>query len=479
MMLDKPISFVIDTEITPAFFEELLEFIQRFYIAPLRESFTNVRRTIIDNEYALLFRAITPDAAVYVDVEIRAGKPIKVKMLQSDEQISKKDIAQLKEDLIITVQWFEEHIRKTALYFAWVEGEKVIPEKPLQRSSKVIYKLFSESMLLFFVIFIVASIFFFMVFGLYAPIFLVVVQLIMVLFSDKIIIRTGEWRITKENPSVHILQYYLPVQEQKDLHQKLTQKTLIKLKKEIYENTFAVGKPLNIEACNDVFSKHGFECRPENMAIKKVNIYEIIRKVAEKFKLPIPKIAIANTLLPNAAASGPSPSRGVILITTGLLVQLEEDEIEGVVGHEFSHLKGRDPLVLFGLTSLEFLLRVYVFWPLILYLPLYFAYFYLFIAFTIMYFIAKFFEGRADLDSAVKIGEPKVLAEALRKIGFRRLQFERIPSFRVREWIGWDPHPPIYFRIARLEKLESLEKIKHPLIQSIKDNIRGFLDALG
>jgi heat shock protein HtpX len=481
LALDKTISFVIDTEITPAFFDELLKFIQRYYISRLGESSTNVRRTIVDNEYALSFRAFAPEKTAYVDVEIRAGRPIKVRMRQTDEQISKEDIARLKEDLIITIQWFEEYVRKTALYFAWVEGEKVIPEKPPQRSSNIIYKLFSESMLLLFVIFIVASIFFFIIFGLYAPILLVAVQLIIVLFSDKIIIRTGEWRITKENPSVHILQYYLAIKETEDFQQRLTQETLVKLKKEIYEKTFAVGKPLNIETCTDALSKHGFECRPENMAIKKVNVYEIIKKVAGKFSLPIPKIAIANTLLPNAAASGLSPNRGVVVITTGLLVQLEDDEIESVVGHEFGHLRGRDPLVLFALTSFEFLLRVYVFWPLLFssYLSLYFGYLYLFIAFSVVYFIAKFFEGRADLDSAIKIGQPKVLAEALRKIGFRRLSSERIPSYRFREWIGWDPHPPIYFRVARLEKLESPEKIKHPLIQSMKDNIRGFLDTIG
>jgi len=95
-----------------------------------------------------------------------------------------------------------------------------------------------------------------------------------------------------------------------------------------------------------------------------------------------------------------------------------------------------------------------------------------------VYFIAKFFEARADLEAAVKIGQPKVLAEALRKIGFRKLQFERMPSYKIQGWIGWDPHPPIYFRVARLEKLDAPEKVRHTMIQSIKDNIRGFLDAI-
>jgi heat shock protein HtpX len=94
-----------------------------------------------------------------------------------------------------------------------------------------------------------------------------------------------------------------------------------------------------------------------------------------------------------------------------------------------------------------------------------------------IYFVAKFFEARADLISAQVIGQPKVLAEALEKIGFRRLQFERSPSYRVQEWLSWDPHPPIYFRVSRLEKLQGSEKTKYPLFQSIKDVIRGFFKS--
>ena len=183
-------------------------------------------------------------------------------------------------------------------------------------------------------------------------------------------------------------------------------------------------------------------------------------------------------MVPNAAASGPSPSRGVVLITTGLLVQLEEPEIISVLGHEFGHLKGRDPLLLYGLTSAEFLFRFYVlftFFPLIFTSFLFFAYFWA--VMVVIFFIAKFFEARADLVSAIKMGQPEVLAGALEKIGFQRLLYERTPSFRLQEWLGLDPHPPIYFRVDRLEKLKSPQQIKHPLIQSIKDVFSGFRDS--
>jgi len=285
----------------------------------------------------------------------------------------------------------------------------------------------------------------------------------------------GNWQITHEKPSVHIFHYHLPAEEYRDFRRRFNRDTLMKIKAEIYKRTLAVGRAVDCETANEVFSQYGFVCRPESMSTKVVNVYEIVKKAAERFELPIPKIVIANTIIPNAAASGPYPSRGIILITSGLLVQLEEDEILSVIGHEFSHLKGRDPLMLFALTATEYLLRVYVFWPFLFV----FGYFYLFFALTAVYFIAKFFEAKADLEAAVRLGNPRVLAEALRKIGFRRLQFERMPTYRIQEWLGWDPHPPLYFRIARLERIRDVTRIKHPFIQSIKDNISGFLEAFG
>jgi len=473
-MSEAVVSFTIDTEVTTAYLDDLLKFIHQNYILPLQERFTNVKRTIVDNDHVLAFTALGPEGKWHIDVEMRAGKPIQVKMIPSDETVPQIALDHLKEDLIIGVQLFEEKVRRTTLYFAWIEGEEVIPEKAPLRRKNLVYRMFTESMLLLFIMFMAASILLFMVLGMYAPIALVAFQLVMVLFSDKIIMRMGDWRVTQKNPNIHLFQYHLPVEEHKEFHKKYSRDTLIKIKGEIYEKTLAVGKAVDCETADEVLSKYGFKCVPENMSTKTVNVYQIVKKAAERFNLPIPKIVIANTILPNAAASGPSPKRGIILITTGLLVQLEDDEIFSVVGHEFSHLKGRDPLVLFSLTAAEYLLRVYVFWPFLFFL----GYFYLLFALGAIYFIAKFFEARADLEAAVKIGQPKVLAEALRKIGFRKLQFERIPAYRIQGWMGWDPHPPIYFRIARLEKLKAPEKVKHPLIQSIKDNIRGFLAAL-
>ena len=191
------------------------------------------------------------------------------------------------------------------------------------------------------------------------------------------------------------------------------------------------------------------------------------------------EVVVSNTIIPNAAASGSSPNRGVVLITTGLLVQLEDDEILSVLGHEFGHLKGHDPLLLYGLTGAEFLLRFYVFLP--LFPSIFFTYFFLlyfWAVMTIIYFIAKFFEARADLISVIVVGQPKILAEALEKIGFKRLLYERVPAYRVQEWISLEPHPSIYFRVDRLEKLDVPVNVKHPLVKSAKDVTNGFFASL-
>jgi len=213
------------------------------------------------------------------------------------------------------------------------------------------------------------------------------------------------------------------------------------------------------------------------MGTKTLNVYHLVQETTGKFSLPVPKIAISNTMVPNAAASGPSPGHGIVLITTGLLVQLEENEILTVLGHELSHLKSRDPFTLFGIFSAEYLFRVFVLFN----YPIFFTYFgflYLILIIVAEYFVAKFFEARADLESAIKVGNPGILAEALRKIGFRRLQFERSPAARFQDWLSWDPHPPLYFRVARLEKMEKAPvEVKHTLFQSAKDCIRGFFAA--
>jgi len=466
-------TFTIDTEVAPIYLNDLLKFAYQYYILPHPELFTDIKKTAVDNEYVLSFTALDQRREWYVNVEMKATKPIQVKMTLSSEIVPQVVLDKLKDDLVISVQLFEEKVRKTTLYFAWVKGEKIIPETMPSTRKRAIDGIFTRNMLFFYIIFIGASILLFSVLGYYAPVVIIAFQFVTVLASDKIIMKLGKWEVDSKNPNVHLLQYHLPVEEYNEFYRKYENDLVFKMKQEIYEKTLALGKEPNCQLGEEVFAKYGMKCTPERMSVKTVNVYDLVRKAAEKFNLPIPKIVISNTMLPNAAATGPSPSHGAMLITTGLLVQLNDDEIFSVIGHEIGHLRGRDPLILFGLTASEYLLRIYVFLPFFMFSP----FLYLIVAMGIVYFIAKFFEARADLQSAITIGQPQVLAEALRKIGFRKLQFERAPAHKIQGWINWDPHPPTYFRINRLEKLKTPVEVKHPLIQSVKDVIDGFRAA--
>ena len=477
-MAESAVSFSIDTEVTPAYYEELIKYTYQNYVLPNGKRFTNVSQSSFDGTYVLSFTALDPNEKWHVNVEMKTGKPIQITMQSSDAGVPQAVLDRLREDLIIFIQYFEEMLRRSTLYFAWVEGKEVVPEKSPFRRARLIERILFGNILLLLMIMIIISIVLFLVIDYYAALVLVAGQFLIVIFADKLIGTMADWTVTEQNAKVHILQYHLPAQERLQFQQKYPREKLLQMKKEIYDKTIALGKPVECETAREVMAKHGLECSPENMGTKTVNVYQLVQETTDKFNLHVPKIALSNTMVPNAAASGPSPSHGIVLITTGLLVQLEEKEIRTVLGHELSHLKSRDPFVLFGIVSAEYLFRVFV---LVNYFPVFLTYFglfyILFILFAI-YFVAKFFEARADLESAIKIGNPKVLAEALRKIGFRRLQFERSRAYRLQEWITWDPHPPLYFRIARLEKMEGTPiEVKHTLIQSAKDCIRGFFAA--
>jgi len=477
-MAESAVSFSIDTEVTPAYYEELIKYTYQNYVLPNGKRFTNVSQSSFDGTYVLSFTALDPNEKWHVNVEMKTGKPIQITMQSSDASVPQAVLDRLREDLIIFIQYFEEMLRRSTLYFAWLEGKEVVPEKSPFRRARLIERILFGNILLLLMIMIIISIVLFLVIDYYAALVLVAGQFLIVIFADKLIGTMADWTVTEQNAKVHILQYHLPAQERLQFQQKYPREKLLQMKKEIYDKTIALGKPVECETAREVMAKHGLECSPENMGTKTVNVYQLVQETTDKFNLHVPKIALSNTMVPNAAASGPSPSHGIVLITTGLLVQLEEKEIRTVLGHELSHLKSRDPFVLFGIVSAEYLYRVFV---LVNYFPVFLTYFglfyILFILFAI-YFVAKFFEARADLESAIKIGNPKVLAEALRKIGFRRLQFERSRAYRLQEWITWDPHPPLYFRIARLEKMEGTPiEVKHTLIQSAKDCIRGFFAA--
>jgi heat shock protein HtpX len=477
----EPVSYEIETEIPQSYMKKLLEFINKKYLLPQKERFSGIAKKNVETGGNLSYSVTDAQGNAILQVEVKESIPIKVKITPLNEAVTEAVVEEAKQDIVIAVQIFEENARKSTLYFAWREGEKIVPEAA-GRGEKSLQRLFLETQVLFFILFSVLGVGLFFAITVYypnalivAPLILVAIQFVFVFYSTWFIARSSDWTITKTNPTIHFLEYHLPLMENGEFSKGYAPEQLVKIKQEVFDEILAKNGEIDCSAAQKVFEKYGVSCQEENLTSKKVNVYELVKKIADKFHYPMPKIVVSNTILPNAAASGPSPSRGLVLITTGLLVQLEVNEIESVLGHEFGHLQGRDPLILYGLSSAEFLFRFYV---VLNFLPIIFSSFlffiYIWLVFSVIFFISKFFEARADLVSAIVMGQPKVLAGALEKIGFQRLLFERTPSFRLQEWIGFDPHPPIYFRVERLDKLKEPVNIKHPLLRSIKEVFRGF-----
>jgi heat shock protein HtpX len=478
------ITYHLKTQVPDSYVEKLFDFIQNQYLLPQNHRFTNFTRQTTDKSDYLSYVVTDTTGKHLLQVEAKSDDPIEIKITPLDPNVTPTMVEEAKQDLVIALEMFQENARKSTLFFAWREGEEIVPEA-YTKPEKSFNRLFLETQILFFIVFIIfgSAIFIGIIFlqpNLFwvAPLILIVIQFIFVFYSPALIARTADWHITEANPVIHLLEFYLPMSDKKDFKEMFSNEQIIAVKKEIYDEVIAKRGEIDLKEAQQILVKHGIPIQLENMKAKKINVYALIKKIADIFKFPMPKVVVSNTMVPNAAATGPSPKRGLVLITTGLLVQLDEDEVESVLGHEFGHLKGRDPLLLFGLTSAEFLFRFYVLFPLF---PLIFSTLLFFVYFwavmVVIFFIAKFFEARADLVSANMIEQPQVLAESLEKIGFQRLLYERAPSFRLQEWVGLDPHPPIYFRVDRLEKLGQ-QKVKHPLARSIKDVIKGFAATL-
>ncbi len=75
-------------------------------------------------------------------------------------------------------------------------------------------------------------------------------------------------------------------------------------------------------------------------------LYAIVKDLAQRSGMPMPKPYIMKNLQPNAFATGRNPENAAVAVTTGLLEQLSEREIAGVIAHELAHIKNRDTLTM-------------------------------------------------------------------------------------------------------------------------------------
>lgn len=80
--------------------------------------------------------------------------------------------------------------------------------------------------------------------------------------------------------------------------------------------------------------------RPEN-----TRFYDIVEKVSQQANIPMPRVGIMPTDVPNAFATGKDENHSVVVATSGILKMLDDNELEAVIGHEISHITHKDILI--------------------------------------------------------------------------------------------------------------------------------------
>lgn len=80
-------------------------------------------------------------------------------------------------------------------------------------------------------------------------------------------------------------------------------------------------------------------------------LHAMVGRLCALAEMPMPRVGVADTAVPNAFATGRSPERAVVVVTTGILQTLTAEELEGVLAHELSHVAHRDVLVMTAASS--------------------------------------------------------------------------------------------------------------------------------
>ena len=210
-------------------------------------------------------------------------------------------------------------------------------------------------------------------------------------------------------------------------------------------------------------------------------LHAMVSRLSQQADLPKPKIAVADSRVPNAFATGKSPSSSAVAVTTGILRTLDEDELEGVLAHELAHIKNRDVMVMTIASFLSTIAFVVVRWgwlfgggrqrggnqaPVIVAILASLAVW--IISFLLIRALSRYREYSADRGGAVITGKPSALASALLKISGR---MENVPKEDLRDQaemnaffiipiksgiVGrlFSTHPPTERRVERLRELE-------------------------
>jgi heat shock protein HtpX len=212
-------------------------------------------------------------------------------------------------------------------------------------------------------------------------------------------------------------------------------------------------------------------------------LYAMVERLCIQADLPMPKIAVANTSMPNAFALGRSPKSATVCATTGIMELLSPSELEGVMAHELTHVANRDVMVMtlasFFATIAAYIVQFGFFFggsssddddgPGFLVLLLVSLAVYV-ISFFLMQALSRYREFAADRGAALITGRPSALSSALQKIssGMHRIPQKDLRAASelnaffifpagVGKGLGelFATHPSMEKRIARLQRLES------------------------
>ncbi len=212
-------------------------------------------------------------------------------------------------------------------------------------------------------------------------------------------------------------------------------------------------------------------------------LHAIIERLCIQADLPKPKLAVADTPVPNAFAMGRTPKSAVVCATTGILRTLNPHELEAVLAHELTHVKNRDVLVM---TIASFFAMVaamitqFGFFlgiggedrdgdnPFAIVLLASFVVYV--VSFFLMLTLSRYREFAADRGSALITGRPSALISALVKVSG---EMQRVPNQDLRAASQmnaffivptsvkgavqtiFSDHPPLEKRIERLQRIEA------------------------
>jgi heat shock protein HtpX len=218
-------------------------------------------------------------------------------------------------------------------------------------------------------------------------------------------------------------------------------------------------------------------------------LHDMVERIVARNNLPKPKIAVVNTNMPNAFATGKDRKSSVVAVTTGLMDILDDpEELEGVIAHELTHIRNRDVLVItlasIFATVAWYLMQFGFYGGLyggmgygrdrnnggIMIIVLVVSVLVWIISFLIIRAIARYREFSADRGAAQMTGKPVKLANALMKISgnMRRVptkdlrQVEGLNAFFIIPAISgstignlFSTHPPVEKRVQKLMEMEA------------------------